>query len=159
MKRYIGPERRRSTPEVREDYRRENGLPAPELTPASWGAAALLYLSMLPKPLLVLATLTLSVFAGQQGVAWVRGVDSSLVKHTSQMDQGNARLGKVEVLASTTAQHVEQVGGEVQDLRGELREMRRDQLTYYRWMAETLGDQGKAREVDKRLKSIEEQPR
>lgn len=123
--------------------------------PTSWLQAATTYLGMLPTPILVLFLLTLSAFAAHQGTAWVQGVDRHMERASGE---GYVRLGKVETLASTTSQRVENVRGEVQDLRGELREMRRDQLSYYRWMAEQLGDHGKAREMDQRLKSIEGQP-
>ena len=136
---YLGPERRRTSNAERDRYAREHDLSNPKGVLLSWFGS-------LPRPVLAVIALAGSGYMGNEAWAWKVGVDG----HVSAAEQGFQRLAIVERLSADLA--LSQQG-----LRDELRAMREEQLHFYRWLAGQRQDGDKVREIDNRLRSLDEE--
>lgn len=92
----------------------------------------------LPRPVLVLLALAGAGYAAQREVAWRQDVG----EHMAKSVDGYQRLAIVERMAG--------------DLRDELRQLREDQLRFYRNWAADRGYRDDVREYDKRLRELRE---
>lgn len=136
---YDGPERRDLTPEGLD---RRSHFQIEE--PKSWMAYALAYMTELPKPMLAVLALGGLIAVGQQAYAWKGSVDT----HVKGSEVALQRLTAVETQVQTNVRDIASFGTE-------LRAIRLDQLSYYRWMAEQVGDRAKAQEFETKLKLLE----
>lgn len=141
-------EYQRMTPVEQEDYVRRR-LSGDVLTPEpkTWIVYIWTSLAFLPKPLLILAVLTLGVFSGRlvntRIVEWKGTVESAAVK----AGEFSKRLEAVESLSKNTSD-------ELREQRVELREMYREQLREYRRQAWRTGDGSRMKDLDRKIQAI-----
>jgi len=133
---HIGRERRRASLAESRRWADEHG----ERRNGS-GLRSLLVL--LPRGALYTIILFLSTSIGWLMKGWVDDVN----KHMQSVPEGMGRLSAVESLASSTA-------ATLTETRGELAEMRGDQLEFYQWMARLEGDKPRADDLDKKLQVL-----
>jgi hypothetical protein len=99
-----------------------------------------------PRWLLVLA----AIAAGAYEVRWRGGVNDHISRAEDPQGGGYMRLKAVETATGITRD-------EVRALREEMRDSRRDQLEQYRWAARNEGDAARTREIEARLRALEQE--
>lgn len=101
--------------------------------------------TFVPRPVLY----ALISLLGAVGLYYEREWRSDLTGRVRAFDNVSSRMTAVEIRQEIHSAEIEIVREAVND-------MRRDQLSFYRWQAERAGHWEKARELDERLKSLEE---